>query len=80
MGKAMAISQAATQNANFTDSLRSLGSGNIGAPLILLIMMGMMILPIPAFLLDVFFSFNIALAIVVSHLSQPFCLWPLFCV
>lgn len=61
----MAISSTATQGASFTDTIKSLGSGNIGAPMILLIMLGMMILPMPAFLLDVFFSFNIALAIVV---------------
>lgn len=47
------------------NTLRSLGSGNIGAPIMLLAVLGMMILPIPPFLLDVFFSFNIALAIVV---------------
>ena len=41
------------------------GRGNIGIPLLLLVLLGMMILPIPAFLLDVFFSFNIALSIVV---------------
>ncbi|MGI9286956.1 MAG: flagellar biosynthesis protein FlhA [Pseudomonadales bacterium] len=39
--------------------------GNIGVPLLLLTILGMMILPVPAFLLDVLFSFNIALAIVV---------------
>lgn len=47
------------------DTLRSLASGNIGAPIMLLTVLGMMVLPIPPFLLDVFFSFNISLAIVV---------------
>jgi flagellar biosynthesis protein FlhA len=46
-------------------ALRVVGKGNIGAPLLLLIILGMMTLPVPPFLLDVFFSFNIALAIVV---------------
>ena len=39
--------------------------GNIGVPILLLSILGMMILPVPPLLLDVFFSFNIALAIVV---------------
>ncbi|WP_019530388.1 flagellar biosynthesis protein FlhA [Dasania marina] len=38
---------------------------NLGAPILLLALLGMMILPVPPFLLDVLFSFNIALAIVV---------------
>lgn len=47
------------------DTARHLVQGNFGVPLLLLVIMGMMTLPIPPFLLDVFFSFNIALAIVV---------------
>lgn len=47
------------------DTLRSLGQGNIGAPIMLLTVLGMMVLPVPPLLLDVFFSFNISLAIVV---------------
>ncbi len=46
-------------------SLRSLTRGNLGVPILLLSILGMMTLPVPPFLLDVFFSFNIALAIVV---------------
>jgi flagellar biosynthesis protein FlhA len=45
--------------------LRDLAQGNLGVPILLLTILGMMTLPIPPFLLDVFFSFNIALAIVV---------------
>jgi len=44
---------------------RGLSRGNLGIPLLLLAMLGMMTLPLPAFLLDVLFSFNIALSIVV---------------
>ncbi|MCC4274616.1 flagellar biosynthesis protein FlhA [Marinomonas communis] len=40
-------------------------SGNLGVPFILLALLAMMVLPLPAFLLDVLFTFNIALAIVV---------------
>jgi flagellar biosynthesis protein FlhA len=46
-------------------SLKAVSAGNIGIPLMLMMLLGMMILPVPAFLLDVFFSFNIALSIVV---------------
>ena len=46
-------------------NLAGLGRGQLGVPLLLLIMMAMMMLPIPPFLLDVFFTFNIALSIVV---------------
>ncbi|WP_407071180.1 flagellar biosynthesis protein FlhA [Thiopseudomonas denitrificans] len=42
-----------------------LRQGNLGVPVLLLVILGMMTLPIPPFLLDVFFTFNIALAIVV---------------
>nr|WP_218626418.1 flagellar biosynthesis protein FlhA [Pseudomonas sp. dw_358] len=44
---------------------KGLGQGSLGVPLLLLVMLAMMMLPIPAFLLDVFFTFNIALSIVV---------------
>ncbi|QHJ13611.1 Flagellar biosynthesis protein FlhA [Paraglaciecola mesophila] len=41
----------------------------LGAPLVLLAIMGMVILPMPAFLLDVLFSFNIALSLVIILVS-----------
>ena len=44
---------------------RGILSGNLGVPFILLALLAMMVLPLPAFLLDVLFTFNIALAIVV---------------
>ncbi|APC20635.1 flagellar biosynthesis protein FlhA [Pseudomonas protegens] len=46
-------------------NLADLGRGNLGVPVLLLVMLAMMMLPVPAFLLDVFFTFNIALSIVV---------------
>ena len=46
-------------------NLNDLSRGNLGVPLLLLVMLAMMMLPIPPFLLDVFFTFNIALSIVV---------------
>lgn len=39
--------------------------GNLGIPLMLLVLLGMMTLPMPVFLLDIFFTFNIALSIIV---------------
>jgi len=42
------------------------GGGNaLAAPIIIILLLAMMILPLPAFALDVFFSFNIALAVIV---------------
>ncbi|MFJ4197890.1 flagellar biosynthesis protein FlhA, partial [Pseudomonas sp. NPDC089534] len=46
-------------------NLSELSRGNLGVPLLLLVMLAMMMLPVPPFLLDVFFTFNIALSIVV---------------
>jgi flagellar biosynthesis protein FlhA len=46
-------------------NLSGLGRGQLGVPLLLLVMLAMMMLPMPPFLLDVFFTFNIALSIVV---------------
>ncbi|MFZ6644211.1 flagellar biosynthesis protein FlhA [Undibacterium sp. TJN25] len=37
----------------------------IAAPLLIIMMLAMMVLPLPAFVLDIFFSFNIALSIIV---------------
>lgn len=37
----------------------------LGTPLMLIIMLSMMILPLPAFCLDIFFTFNIALSLIV---------------
>jgi flagellar biosynthesis protein FlhA len=40
-------------------------SAGVGTPLVLLAIIGMVVLPMPAFLLDILFSFNIALSLVV---------------
>ena len=48
---------------------KSLWHGNLSVPILLLMLLGMMILPLPPFLLDAFFSFNIALSIVVLLVS-----------
>jgi flagellar biosynthesis protein FlhA len=46
-------------------NLAGLRHGNLGIPLLLLVMLAMVMLPIPPFLLDVLFTFSIALSIVV---------------
>ncbi|QEY59127.1 flagellar biosynthesis protein FlhA [Pseudomonas sp. C27(2019)] len=50
---------------NMHSGLALLKRGNLGVPLLLLVILGMMTLPVPPFLLDVLFTFNIALSIVV---------------
>ncbi|MFZ2290237.1 MAG: flagellar biosynthesis protein FlhA [Halopseudomonas yangmingensis] len=50
---------------NMRTGLSGLRHGSLGVPILLLVILGMMMLPIPPFLLDVFFTFNIALALVV---------------
>ncbi|MEQ6886919.1 flagellar biosynthesis protein FlhA [Salicola sp. Rm-C-2C1-2] len=57
MDRAMAIDQ--------LRGLRSILSGNVAIPFMLMVLLGMMTLPIPVFLLDVAFTFNIALSLVV---------------
>ncbi len=46
-------------------NIRIVAQGNFLIPLLLLVVLGMMTLPVPPFLLDVAFSFNITLALVV---------------
>ncbi|TVV45298.1 flagellar biosynthesis protein FlhA [Venatorbacter sp. C2-1] len=46
-----------------------LAQGNLSIPVMLLVLLGMMTLPLPPFLLDTFFTFNIALSIVVLLVS-----------
>ncbi|HEX9171197.1 MAG TPA: flagellar biosynthesis protein FlhA [Telluria sp.] len=41
------------------------GSNAMAAPILIILLLAMMILPLPAFVLDVFFSFNIALSVIV---------------
>jgi flagellar biosynthesis protein FlhA len=48
---------------------RALASGNLGVPFMLMLLLGMMTLPVPTILLDVFFTFNIALSIIVLMVS-----------
>ncbi|MBR9868152.1 MAG: flagellar biosynthesis protein FlhA [Oceanospirillales bacterium] len=47
------------------NNVRGVGKGNLGIPFLLLLVLGMVTLPMPPFLLDTLFTFNIALSIVV---------------
>jgi len=49
----------------FLNSLKNFNSKTIAGPLIIVLMLGMMVLPIPAIGLDLLFTFNIALSILV---------------
>lgn len=46
-------------------SFRNFSRIGLGAPLLMVLMMAMIIVPMPAFLLDVLFTFNISLALVI---------------
>lgn len=54
----------AGQNASF-ELLGRMQRWGLGAPLLLLAMLAMMVIPLPPFLLDILFTFNITLALVV---------------
>ncbi|MGZ8304568.1 MAG: flagellar biosynthesis protein FlhA [Telluria sp.] len=41
------------------------GGSSLAAPVLIILLLAMMILPLPAFVLDLFFSFNIALSVIV---------------
>jgi flagellar biosynthesis protein FlhA len=47
------------------NNVKSAGAQGLGAPLILIMMLGMVVIPMPPLALDVFFTFNIALSLVV---------------
>ncbi|MET0012945.1 MAG: flagellar biosynthesis protein FlhA [Sedimenticola sp.] len=46
-------------------NVRSVGARGLGAPLILMMMLAMIVIPLPPMALDVFFTFNITLSLVV---------------
>ncbi|MEN9465650.1 MAG: hypothetical protein RL217_1831 [Pseudomonadota bacterium] len=65
----MAVAQRAQMLGQLKNSAMLLARGNLGIPALVLILLGMMTLPLPPFLLDIFFTFNIALSIVVLLVS-----------
>jgi len=46
-------------------NMKQVGARGLGAPLVILMLLAMIVLPLPPFLLDLFFTFNIALSLVV---------------
>lgn len=50
---------------NLTATLGGMVRSGLGAPLVLITILAMVVLPLPPFALDVFFTFNIALSLVV---------------
>ncbi len=46
-------------------SLRNIGRQGLGAPVLLVMMLAMVIIPLPPFALDMFFTFNITLSLVI---------------
>ena len=52
-------------NPNTFDLLSALQRWGIGTPLLLMAMLAMMVIPLPPFLLDILFTFNISLALVI---------------
>ncbi|MDR3446506.1 MULTISPECIES: flagellar biosynthesis protein FlhA [unclassified Dyella] len=52
-------------NATALGTLKTLGRRGLGAPVIMLAALAMMMLPLPPFILDMLFSFNIALSLVI---------------
>lgn len=51
------------------NSLRGIGRRGLGAPLLMIMMLAMIIVPLAPFILDVMFSFNIALALIILLVS-----------
>ena len=49
--------------------LKDIKAGSLASPLLIFMILGMMVLPLPAFVLDIMFTFNIALAIMVLLVS-----------
>jgi flagellar biosynthesis protein FlhA len=52
-------------NTQIIDILRRLLKNGLGAPVLILMLLSMMVVPLPPFLLDIFFTFNISLALVI---------------
>ncbi|EHQ51958.1 flagellar biosynthesis protein FlhA [Ectothiorhodospira sp. PHS-1] len=51
--------------ASFADSLKNVNRMGLGAPLLLMALLAMMVIPLPPLALDLLFTFNIALSLVV---------------
>jgi len=52
------------------DTFKRLGLRSMAGPVLIVLILGMMVLPLPPFLLDILFTFNIAMAIMVLLVSM----------
>jgi flagellar biosynthesis protein FlhA len=64
------------ENNDFLSRLNPLASGSIAAPMVLVALLAMVVLPLPVFMLDLLFSFNIALSLTIM-LASIYVLKPL---
>jgi len=64
------------ENNEFLNRLKAIASRGIAAPIALVALLAMVVLPLPPFLLDLLFSFNIALSLIVM-LASIYVLKPL---
>lgn len=55
----------ATQSMGLQNMLARFNVSQLGAPVLIIMILAMMVLPLPAFLLDVLFTFNIAISVLV---------------
>ncbi len=55
----------ATSSLSMQSLLGRLSSAQLAAPILILMILSMMVLPLPAFVLDLFFTFNIAISVLV---------------
>jgi flagellar biosynthesis protein FlhA len=47
------------------NTIREMGRNGLGAPVMVVILLAMVVLPLPPFMLDIFFTFNITLALII---------------
>ena len=64
------------ENNDITARLKAIVNGGLAAPMVLVALLAMVVLPLPAFMLDMLFSFNIALSLVIM-LASIYVLKPL---
>ncbi len=64
------------ENNDILARLKPMLTGNLGAPLILIALLAMVMIPLPPFMLDLLFSFNIALSLIIM-LASIYVLKPL---
>jgi len=53
------------EQAAFMNSVRNVSRSGLGAPLLMMLMMAMIIIPLKPFILDIMFTFNISLALII---------------